>query len=113
MDVLWILFAHNGNDLSSLKKEWAWQIFEEGVGGERTGESRSKKFENALNYSLSRWLISIEAGGQAGRLSPPLPFHLGLCGGAQLKAYQFVSKSTPIRVVTSNKTIIIAARLPY
>jgi hypothetical protein len=76
-------------------------------------ESRGKKFENALNYSLSRWLISIEAGGQAGRLSPPLPFHLWLGGGAQLKAYQFVSKSTPIRVVTSNKTIIIAARLPY
>jgi len=40
-------------------------------------------------------------------------FHLSLDGGAQLKAYQFVSKSTPIKVVTSNKTIIIATRLHH
>lgn len=72
-----------------------------------------EKFENALNYSLSRWLISIEAGGQSGSFSMRFSFHLKLDGGAQLKPYQFVSKSTPIKVVTSNKTIIIAARLPY
>lgn len=87
-----------------------WQIFEE----ERRARPREeKKFENALNYSLSRWLISIEARGHSGSFSMRFSFHLKLDGGAQLKAYQFVSKSTPIKVVTSNKTIIIAARLPY
>lgn len=37
MDVLWILFAHNGHDLFSKKKKkvWAWQIFEEEVEGRR------------------------------------------------------------------------------
>lgn len=39
VDVLRILFAHSVNDLFSLKKEWAWQIFEEGVGGEGRRES--------------------------------------------------------------------------
>lgn len=42
MDVLWILFAHNGNDLFFLKKEWAWQIFEEGW-EEKEGERVKEK----------------------------------------------------------------------
>ncbi len=58
-------------------------------------------------------LISIEAPGQSGSFSMRFAFHLSLDGGAQLKAYQFVSKSTPIKVVTSNKTIIIATRLHH
>ncbi|XP_027505209.1 uncharacterized protein LOC113950081 [Corapipo altera] len=64
-----------------------WQIFEE----ERRARAREeKKFENALNYSLSRWLISIEARGHSGSFSMRFSFHLKLDGGAQLKAYQFV-----------------------
>lgn len=43
LDVLRILFAHNGNDLFSLKKKWAWQIFEEGGGKRRKGRELRKK----------------------------------------------------------------------
>lgn len=41
--VLGVLFAHNGNDLFSLKKEWAWQIFEEGGGRRRRKERELRK----------------------------------------------------------------------
>lgn len=81
-----------------------------GKGGRLRGE---KKFKDALNCSQLRWLISFEAPGTSGSFTTRSPFHLKLDGDAQLKAYQFVSKSTPIKVVTSNKTIIIATRLPY
>jgi len=105
--------------LDSIYIQWKWFIFfkrqQSGV-GERKEEKWSvrplrKEVWNALNYSPLRWLISIEAPGQSGSFSMWFSFHLNRNGGAQLKAYQFVSKSTPIKVVTSNKTIIIATRL--
>lgn len=108
-DVSSILFTYNENDLFSSRgrkaegrqrKEEKWTV-----------SPLRKEVPNALNYSPLRWLISIEAPGQSGSFSMRLPFHLNRDGGAQLKAYQFVSKSTPIKVVTSNKTIIIATRL--
>lgn len=108
-DVSSILFTYNENDLFSSRGRKA-------DGGQRKEEKWTvsplrKEVPNALNYSPLRWLISIEAPGQSGSFSMRLPFHLNRDGGAQLKAYQFVSKSTPIKVVTSNKTIIIATRL--
>lgn len=108
-DVGSILFRYNENDLFSSRGRKA-------DGGQRKEEKWSvspprKEVPNALNYSPLRWLISIEAPGQSGSFSMRLSFHLNRDGGAQLKAYQFVSKSTPIKVVTSNKTIIIATRL--
>lgn len=71
---------------------------------------REKWGETALTSSPLIGLIRAEAPGS---FSMRCAFHLPLDGGAQLKAYQFVSKSTPIKVVTSNKTIIIATRLRH
>lgn len=77
-DVKSILFAHNGNDLFSLKVgmgggEWPGRYLRRRESRWMEEEAVVEKFANALNYSLSGRLISIEAGGQAGSFSMRFP----------------------------------------
>lgn len=76
----------------------------------QTAEKRNLK---CLELFTAEMANQYRGSGESGSLSMRVSFHLNRDRGAQLKAYQFISKSTPIKVVTSNKTIIIVTRLRH